>query len=196
MVHVSDKSFSSDSNGLIGPDLFQRFLITLDFRKREVRLDPLPGPQWDGQERIDRYSGRELKGFSQVYRFGHDLLIKTAYGQSQTGFFLLDTGSGENLISGAAARGVAKVRGEDRFEMSGISGKVHKLESANEVILGFAGYRQRVRDFIALDLSNISRGAGTEVAGILGLPTLILFDLTIDYRDGMVKFIFDPPPGL
>ncbi len=196
VVHVSDKAFSSDSEGLIGPDLFERFLITLDFRKREFRLEPLPGPAWDGEEAVDRYNGPELKGFAQVFRFGHHLLIKTLLGESQQGFFLLDTGSGESLISSTAARGVAKVRGEDRFQMKGVSGKIKNLESANSVTVAFAGYRQTVRDLIALDLSNVSRGTGTEVAGILGLPTLILFDMTIDYRDGMVKFVYNPPPGM
>lgn len=196
VVHVSDKSFTEDSDGLIGTDVFQRFLITLDFRKRDVRLDPLPGPPWDGDQPVDRYLGPELKGFSQVFRFGHMLLIKTVAGESQTGYFLLDTGSDENLISNTAARGVAKVRGDNRFQMKGISGKVRKLESANEVTLAFAGYRQMVRDLLAMDLSNISKDTGTEIAGIVGLPTLILFDMTIDYRDGMVKFVYDPPPGL
>ena len=196
VVHVSDRAFSADSEGLIGPNLFERFLVTLDFRKRELRLEPLPGPAWDGREPFDRYKGPELVGFSQVFRFGHELLIKTLVGESESGLFLLDTGSSESLISPAVARNVAKVRGTGRFVMKGVSGKVQNLQSANEVTLAFAGYRQMIRDLLSVDFSGISRDAGTEVAGILGLPVLILFDLTIDYRDGAVKFVYDPPPGL
>jgi len=196
VVHVSDKAFSADSDGLIGTDLFDRFLITLDFRKHQVRLDPLPGPAWDGVAPVDRYSGPELKGFSQVFRFGHDLLTQTSIGDAQPGFFLLDTGSNENLISASAAREVTKVRNEDRFQVKGVSGKVNNVKMANEVTAVFAGYRQVLREAIALDLSGLSKDAGTEITGILGLPTLILFNLTIDYRDGAVKFVYDPPPGL
>jgi Tfp pilus assembly protein PilF len=196
VVHVSDRAFSSDSEGLIGTDIFERFLINLDFRKRELRLEPLPGPAWDGREAVDRYKGPELSGFSQVFRFGHELLIKTLVGESGSGLFLLDTGSSENLIAPEVARSVARVHGTDRFVMNGVSGKVKNLQSANEVTLAFAGYRQLIRDLLSLDFSGISRDAGTEVSGILGLPVLILFDLTIDYRDGMVKFVYNPPPGL
>ena len=32
------------------------------------------------------------------------------------------------------------------------------------------------------------RNLGTEVSGLLGLPILSLFTLTIDYRDGLVNF--------
>jgi predicted aspartyl protease len=193
VVHVSDRAFSADSEGLIGTDLFERFLVTLDFRKRQVRLDPLPGPVWDGREPLDRYKGPELADFRQVFRFGHELLIKTQVGDAQAGLFLLDTGSSECLISPDIARNVTKVRGQDRFTMKGISGKVKKLESADEVTLVFAGFRQQIRELLSLDFSGISKDAGTEVSGILGLPVLFLFDLTIDYRDGMVKFVYDPP---
>ena len=196
VVHVSDKAFSADSEGLVGADIFERFLITLDFRNRNVVLQPLPGPAWDGREPVDRYMGPELKGYSQVYQFGHHLLLKTMVGEVATGLFLLDTGAGESLISPQAAAQVAKVHPTDRFQMKGVSGQIKNLESASEVTLAFAGYRQRIRDLLAMDLSDVSKSSGTEVAGILGLPMLILFDLTIDYRDGMVKFNYNPPPGL
>ena len=196
VVHVSDKAFSADADGLVGTDIFQRFLITLDFRNRQLRLDPLPGPPWDGHEPVDRYLGPELQGYSQVFRFGHQLLIKTQTGDAQAGFFLLDTGSAMNVMSNSAARGVARVRGEDRMTITGVSGRVRKVESADEVTVMFAGYRQKLLDLAAINLDGISHSAGTEVSGILGLPTLILFDFTIDYRDGMVKFVFNPPLGM
>ena len=196
VVHVSDRAFNADSDGLIGTDLFDRFLITLDFRKREIRLDPLPGPAWDGREPVDRYTGEELKGFSRVFRFGHELLLATMVGESQPGFFILDTGSSQSLISTNVARSVTKVRGEDRFRMKGISGEIKDLKSADQVTLTFAGFRQKTLELLSLDFSGLSRDAGTKIAGILGLPVLVLFDLTLDYRDGLVKFVYNPPPGL
>ena len=35
----------------------------------------------------------------------------------------------------------------------------------------------------------MNRGLGIEVGGVLGLPLLYQFELTLDYRDGMVKFV-------
>jgi hypothetical protein len=40
----------------------------------------------------------------------------------------------------------------------------------------------------SVDTWEQSRRIGTELAGFLGLPVLDLFTLTIDYRDGLVKF--------
>jgi hypothetical protein len=40
----------------------------------------------------------------------------------------------------------------------------------------------------AFDTWELSHKLGTEISGFLGLPVLDLFTLTIDYRDGLVKF--------
>jgi hypothetical protein len=40
----------------------------------------------------------------------------------------------------------------------------------------------------SFDMWPQSRGIGTEISGFLGLPVLSLFTITIDYRDGVVKF--------
>ena len=41
-VAVSDKKFLTDEDGLIGPNVFSKFLVTIDFQKRLLKLDPLP----------------------------------------------------------------------------------------------------------------------------------------------------------
>jgi hypothetical protein len=41
-------------------------------------------------------------------------------------------------------------------------------------------------------LSSLSQNAGTEVSGILGFITLNQLDVKIDYRDGLVDFVFKP----
>ena len=65
--------------------------------------------------------------------------------------------------------------------------------TADKLVLQFAGYNQRNRDMLAIDLDQVSRSAGTEVSGIIGFPLLTIFSsLTIDYRDGLVKFDYQP----
>ncbi|MGH9667308.1 MAG: aspartyl protease family protein, partial [Bryobacteraceae bacterium] len=63
-----------DEDGLIGADVFSRFLVTLDFTGRRLRLEPLAGP---GGEREDAFTDRvvtpQLKTFTPVYRIGHHL---------------------------------------------------------------------------------------------------------------------------
>jgi hypothetical protein len=43
-----------------------------------------------------------------------------------------------------------------------------------------------------VDLTKLSDGMGTEISGILGFAMLILLDIIIDYRDGLIDFSYDP----
>jgi hypothetical protein len=45
---------------------------------------------------------------------------------------------------------------------------------------------------VAFDHAGLSKDAGTEIGGILGLRMLCLLDIKIDYRDGLVDFAYDP----
>ena len=47
----------------------------------------------------------------------------------------------------------------------------------------------------AFDLTTISDDTGTEVSGILGFTTLLLLDIKIDHRDGLVDFKYVPSSG-
>lgn len=57
-------------------------------------------------------------------------------------------------------------------------------------MLAFSHYRQENQDLTSFDLSGISKGTGTEISGILGFTTLRMFTIKIDYRDGLVNFVY------
>ena len=193
IVHVSDKRSLVDAEGLIGTDIFERFLVTIDFGRHKLQFDALPGPAWDGATPVDRYSGPELKGFAQFYRVGHDILLPTRISAGDPKLFLVDTGSTANLISTAAAKDVTKVHDDSRTRVKGISGAVKQVYSADKVELQFAGFRQTNLDLISFDHSVVSRSLGVEISGIMGVQLLTLFDsLTINYRDGMIRFDYKP----
>ncbi len=44
---------------------------------------------------------------------------------------------------------------------------------------------------VRASLSNLSRGFGTEVSGTLGFNPLSMLQVKIDYRDGLVDFVYD-----
>src|SRR5262249_14211907 len=50
LVHVSDRSNLVGEAGLIGTDVFSKFLVTLDFAGRKVRLSPLPKREDEGSD--------------------------------------------------------------------------------------------------------------------------------------------------
>ena len=91
------------------------------------------------------------------------------------------------------AREVSKLNRDDRMHLKGINGQVADLYQTGNLFLQFAGFRQKNLGMTAFNMWEQSRRLGTEVSGFLGLPVLNLFTLTIDYRDGLVKFDRNEP---
>ncbi len=140
----------------------------------------------------DRYIAPQMKSYTQVYRFGHTLLVPTLIGDAPTKLFVLDTGSTSNLISPSAASEVTRVHGDPRKIVKGLSGSVKDVYRADKAVIQFGHLRQENQDLVAVDLTNISNGIGTEASGILGFAMLGLLDIKIDYRDGLIDFSYDP----
>jgi predicted aspartyl protease len=194
IVKVADQGSIDKSGGLLGGDLFRQFLLKIDFENRRVDLDPLFGPPWDGYSAVDRYDGPEIKPFVSIVQLRHYLLIPTVVSEQERSdqtkaLFLIDTGAGFNSIATDLARRVTTVRKNHHMSIKGVSGKVKMLYEADRVTLRFAGLSRPAPRLAAFDLSDISRSAGTEVSGILGMPALSAFgSITIDYRDEGVLF--------
>jgi TonB family protein len=146
---------------------------------------PHSGPQ-------DRYIAPEMKSYTQIYRFGHNLLVPTLIGDTPVKLFLLDTGTTSNLISPSAASEVTKVHGDPGMAIKGLSGSVKNVYRADKAVIQFGHLRQENQDLIAVDLTNVSDSIGTEASGILGFAMLHFLDIKIDYRDGLINFSYDP----
>jgi predicted aspartyl protease/Tfp pilus assembly protein PilF len=147
----------------------------------------------------DRYVAPEMAKWTPVYRISHDLLIPTHVNDSKTMLFILDTGAFSNMMSNKAARSVTKVRSDDSFKIKGLSGEVNKTYSADKATLQFGNVRQPTKDMVAIDLSGLSKSIGVEVSGFIGFATFRQLEMKIDYRDGLVEFLYDPsrlPPAL
>lgn len=137
----------------------------------------------------DAYIAPEMRSYTKVYRFGHSLLIPTIVGNTPAKLFLIDTGAMLNNISPAAAREVTRVRDSD-LKVRGISGTVNKVYEADKAVVQFSRFKQENVALTTFDLSFLSRSLGTEVSGILGLQVLPLLIVKIDYRDGLVDFVY------
>ena len=72
---------------------------------------------------------------------------------------------------------------------------MNKTYSANRIVFRFANLSQEVDDVLAFDTSKISKASGMEISGFLGATTLFQVTMHIDYRDGLVKFDYDPKRG-
>src|SRR5262249_46225504 len=138
------------------------------------------------------YIAPEMKSYTQIYRFGHMLLVPTAIGEIPGKLFLLDTRATTNFITPAAAREVTKVHGDPHVTVKGLSGSVKNFYSADRAVLRFGHLRQENQDLTAFDLTHISDHTGTEISGMLGFTLLRLLDVKIDDRDGLVDFSYNP----
>ncbi|MGB6941884.1 MAG: aspartyl protease family protein [Bryobacteraceae bacterium] len=187
VISVADQSFVGIEDGLIGANVLGEFLITLDFAGGKLRLDPLPGYH-PGEEFGDRTVSPQMESATRVFRFGHLLLVPARVGNASNRLFVLDTGAANTLISYELAAEVSKVSRDDKLALRGLNGRVGDVYQTGNLVLEFAGFEQKNMGMTAFDTWQLSHRLGTEISGFLGLPVLDLFKLTIDYRDGLVKF--------
>lgn len=206
------ESFSvAGEDGLIGADVFERFLVDIDFPHEKLKLSELPNrpgeppqktaPSKDQDEDNDwgapssgpqdRYVAPEMQSYTHVFRFGHDLLVPTSIGKVPPKLFLLDTGAFQNSISPRAAKEVTHID-ESETVVTGVSGGVKDVYSAHKAVLQFGHLKQENQEMTAFDTTSLSDGEGTEISGFLGFVMLRFLDIKIDYRDALVDFEFDP----
>jgi hypothetical protein len=102
--------------------------------------------------------------------------------------FLIDSGAYGNLIDADVAKASTKGRGDYQTELRGIQGRADKVFRASQVSLVFAGFRQDNSDLLATSLEALGDESGVGNGGILGMPVLRQVKMTIDYRNGAVRF--------
>jgi predicted aspartyl protease len=205
-VDVVNRNSVLDNDGLIGADVFSSYLVDLDFPDSKFTLTQLP-PYPDeapaeatlesrptqASQLHDRYIAPEMKDYTQVFRFGHALLIPTEVNDSAPMLFLIDTGASDNTITPEAAMQVTKISRDEHSHVKGLNGQVKDVYRADKANLKFAHFKQDGQDLVTFGLDHISNSIGTEVSGILGFRMLFLLDIEIDYRDGLVNFSYAPP---
>jgi len=143
----------------------------------------------------DRFVAPEMKDWTRVYRIGHDLLLPASLNNGPLKLFIVDTGAFSTTVSPEVAREVTKVHSQDYISVHGISGKVDKVYTADNITFKFANISQRVEDVVAFSTSTVSKNLDTEVGGFIGFTALGQMTISIDYRDGLMKFAYDANRG-
>ncbi len=220
VVEVTDSREVLGMDGLIGTDVFHSYLVSIDFPDHKLELSPLPprpGPDSNpaimslstsadqsSSESVsgssqsstnrgpyDAYVAPDMKSFTPVFRFGHLLLIRTSINNGPLALMVLDTGDFAMSISSDAAKGVTHAHVDSVDSFHGLSGRVEKLATGGKIDLRFGHAAATVDDILVMDHSGMSRNIGTEISGFLGYPALRSLVFQIDYRDGLVNFIYD-----
>jgi tetratricopeptide (TPR) repeat protein len=186
-VSVFRSAKTQDFDGLMGADVFQRFIVSIDFVRLELTLDARPKAEPAPGDELEDADNGPAPGFYRAMRFGNHMSIFTSVNEQPAKLFLIDSGSSSNLIDEEVARGAAPVYKDDRIQVRGVQGKAQDASVARHVSLAFAGLRHDNPDLIAINLNKISDSEGVAVSGILGMPVLGQLKLTIDYRNGTVR---------
>jgi tetratricopeptide (TPR) repeat protein len=140
----------------------------------------------------DAYVAPEMADWSKAYRFRSLLLTPTKVDGTGPLLFLIDTGSFSNVLSTRTAQQITQVRSDPNLSVKGMSGTVSNVYRADKATLEFGRYEQENQDVVTFDLANVCKQTGTNVGGILGFNMLRILQTKIDYRDGLVNFVFDP----
>jgi tetratricopeptide (TPR) repeat protein len=191
--HIGERLDNSD--GLVGSDIFSRYLVTLDYVKHEIRLDPLPQPPAGAAgpldalggspandlSSFDRFKAPSMQSWTNIYRRDHQLIMPTVINGSKPTLFIIDTGSFTNLLDDDLAKQVSSSK-ETLYRSNGLSGS-SKLSETGNFTLDFAGIRLPVN---SMNSENLSKFSG--VHGFLGYPTLEQLVIHIDYRDNLIMF--------
>jgi predicted aspartyl protease/Flp pilus assembly protein TadD len=216
-VEVTDRKDILSMDGIIGTDVFSSYLVTLDYPVRKFLLAPLPSRPSDSggtsatlnteageqlasgaagsSQPQDRYISPTMKDYSPFFRSGHYIVLPTLLNGKSQCLFMVDTGAFATAVSPEAAREVTKVHGAPAGSVRGLSGDVAKVSFTEAILFQFAGIKQQNNDLFAFDTSGISRSAGFEISGFLGSTVLRQLTISIDYRDGLIKFDYDPRHG-
>ncbi len=222
IVRVTEASTPvTGEDGLIGSDVFGAYLVDIDIPGAKLRLSPLPkrpdetahpaalktlpadsqelesdedSPGAPSQAHLpkDAYVAPEMANWSKALRFRSLLLVPTKVDRTGPLLFLLDTGSFSNILSTRAASKITQIRSDPGMSVKGMSGTVNKVYTADKATLEFGHYEQDNQDVVTFDLTPVCKQTGTEVSGILGYNMLRIMQTKIDYRDGLVDFVYDP----
>ena len=157
-------------------------------------LAPYPDGSDDWQEH-DRVLPDNAPGVVLARRVGHQLLVPTLVNEKSVSYFLVDTGSSMNLISEEYARRFTSVGITEMEKLKGLSGEVKRLYSATHIRLQFGHFVQEDNGMLALSLNDLNCRNAVQVNGILGWPTLSRLILILNYRDGIVDFVYPSEAG-
>jgi Aspartyl protease len=198
-VQMLEADLTRGADGVIGTNVFQRFLLRLDTGARILDLIPFEEPGksygWAGDPWLSYDGSKNANSdedrFVPAYRMSHYLFVQAALNSERHGFFMLDSGSGCTLVSRDQATGWRM----DARDLRGVLGKLDRTFGAPRVRLAFGEVELVDSNPLAVDMSQLNRQRGIDAMGIIGYSMLNKSVLTINYRDGAIRIEPENPSG-
>lgn len=172
LVEVSSREIVAGTDGVISPNVFERFLVRIDPRARVLELAP----------RGDSPSGPAAQDQPAV-NLGGLILVRAQSGRGGEGWFLVDTGAAFTAVDRESAPLSLRSIPVDLNGVQGDAG-AYRLSLLS---LHVAGRSLADPEAIAIDLGRISQHEGVAISGILGYSLLSRWPLTFDFHNGTVR---------
>ena len=188
VVGVSETNFPGKLSGMIGTDLFDSYLITLNFPDAKLELGALPSV--NALNPGDRVQAPELPGYSPVYRHLQYLLVPVTLNGKERRLFALDSGIRLSAVTLPVAHLVSSTRVNFTNSVRTTSGATLQIYR-DSFDFQFADLLLRNRTgLLQFDSTPIEQAVGMEIGGMLGFDMLHASVLHLDYRDGLIKLSF------
>lgn len=194
-IQVMDVNFPNGADGIIGMEILSSYLITLDYPAKKLILETLPArPQemapTDGL--YNRYTAPAMKDYTAFFRSGSDIILPLSLNGRPPMLFVIDTAIGTSVASPGAGYELTTGQKDAKFETRNFNAIRDATYTIQDAVLTFAGVSLKETPIYPFDTSRFTDDSGMEVSGLLGEKTLSRTTLHIDYRDGLLKFDYDP----
>jgi predicted aspartyl protease len=176
----NDPLISQFADGILGTSIFSDFIVTVDYPSNQLLLS---------KKRTSAPAEAEVL---PVWFFSNLLLLPLDV-NGKRGNFIIDTGAVTTVLSHsmAAQLGVNENTPGAKIDLgiAGVGGFEGVVLKVPDVTFTTPKNTEVFPQVVAIDLKQISKMIGTEVAGILGYDFLSDYKLTLDYNAGELRLV-------
>jgi aspartyl protease/tetratricopeptide repeat protein len=169
----NDPLISQIADGILGTSMFSDFIVNIDYPSSQMVLTRKSTPAPAGTEVLPVW-------------FFSNLLLVPVEANGKRGNFIIDTGAVTTVLSHstAAQLGVDEKTPGAKVDMgiAGVGGFEGVVLKVPNVTFKTRQNTEVFPQVVAIDLKEISKTIGTEVAGILGYDFFSDYKVTLDYN--------------
>ena len=173
----TDPLVTQIADGIIGTATLSDFIVTINYPERQMELSRKPP------------AGESLP----VWYFSNLLLLPVEVNGKFKGNFVIDTGAVTTVLSHsmAAKLGVTEDTPDAKVDVgiAGVGGTESVVLRVPEVMLKTDDNNEVFPQLVSIDLKNISRMIGTEIAGVLGYDFLSKYKVMLDYTKAEIRLL-------
>jgi hypothetical protein len=166
------------ADGILGTALLSDFILTVDYPGNQLQLAREKNPNVGGE-------------VIPAWFFSNLLLVPMEINGTHRGNFVIDTGAVTTVLSHnmAAKLGVTEKTPGAKVDLglSGVGGFEGVVLRVPNITVKSAKHSESYSQVVSINLNEVSKMIGTEVAGVIGFDFLEEYKVTLDYYGAEVR---------